>query len=290
MPPSSGKLMRIDRLLLFLLAALTAGCGRGETPKTPVARIGGRTLTMEEIRAQLQTPGEPSQAQMQQYIQRWISDEVLYREAVDRGMDQSPDVNARVEDLRRQLAINALLEKEVYAVATPVFPEEQIREYYNAHAKEFLLPQDMALVSFVLFKQRDAATGFRNSILKGSGWNDAMKLSGPAVVSRVDSAEVTQQSLHPAELWRVAANASGRDPSFPIGTSDGYYIIAVWRFLKQGQAADQITVDEEIKNRLTVVYRQRRFDSLLVALRARQTIEVLITTPAADSIPARTTE
>jgi hypothetical protein len=269
---------------ILLAALVVAGCGRPEPPKTPVARIGGRTLTMEEIRAQLQTPGDPSQAQMRQFVQHWISDEVLYREAVNRGFDQSPDVNVRIEDLRRQLAINALLDREVYAPATPSMPDERVRAYYEAHAKEFVLSQDMALVSFALFKQRDAATSVRNSILKGMTWTEALNQSGPAVLQRVDSSEFTQQSLHPPELWRVAANASGNNPSFPVSTPNGYYVLTVWRFLKQGQNADRVTVAAEIRNRLTMEYRQQRFDSLLTVLRARQPIDVFITAPEADTI------
>ena len=68
---------------------------------------------MVEILAHIDTTREPSQAQIQQYIQMWLTEESLYREAIDRGLDRSDEMNKKVEDVRRQLAINALLEKEV---------------------------------------------------------------------------------------------------------------------------------------------------------------------------------
>lgn len=281
--------MRADTLTLLLVVVL-AGCGRGEAPKTTVARIGGRTLTVEDIRTQLQISSDPSQAQMQQYIQRWIADEVLYREAVSRGFDQSADVNARVEELRRQLAINALLEREVYGATPPAFSGAEIQSYYDAHTAEFVLPQDMAVVSFVLFKQRDAATAFRNNVLQGTGWSDAVLQGGAAVVGRADSTHHTQQSLRPAELWRVAIYSPVRVPSFPVNTADGYYVLVTWKVLKQGQTADLRAVEQDIRNRLTVDFRQRRFETLVGSLRSRQAIEVFIGTAAADTIHTRPSE
>jgi hypothetical protein len=281
--------MRTDALILLTALGLAA-CGRSEAPKTTVARVGGHTLTVEEIRAQLQTAGEPSQAQMQQVVQRWVADEVLYREAVSRGLDQSADVNARVEELRRQLAINALLDRDVYGATPPAFTRDELQAYYDAHPAEFILPQDMAVVSFALFKQRDAATAFRNMVLQGTGWSEAVLRSGASLVARADSVHHTQQSLRPAELWRVAAFSPVRVPSFPVNTADGYYVVVTWRMLKQGQTADLPAVEQEIRNRLTIEFRERRYQELVNSLRSRQPIEVFIGTGAPDSARTRPAE
>ncbi len=275
---------------IFLLAVLLIGCGRSEPPGTPVARVGNRTLTVDEIRRSLQMSEEPSTAQMQQYIQRWVADELLYQEAVNRGLDRSPDVDQRVADLRRQLAINALLQKDVYTTEPSAVSDEDVRAYFTAHEKEFALSEDVALVSDALFRDRDAATAFRNAVLKGTAWNEALQQSGPAVLARLDSAYRTQASLQPPELWRVASNAKGKDPSFPISTTSGYFVLAVWKYSRQGQTPDVAYVSREIRNRLTVSTRQRLFDSLLTTLRARHPIEVFLTSVGPDSTRRTTSE
>jgi hypothetical protein len=119
-------------------------------------------------------------------------------------------MNQKVEEVRRQLAINALLEKEVYSQKTSNFSVQDIRQYYDAHLKEFNAMHDMALVSFALFKNRDAATEFRNLVLKGTLWNSAINQHAQSVVMRVDSTYQTQATLLPAELWRVASTKSPR--------------------------------------------------------------------------------
>jgi hypothetical protein len=251
-----------------------AGCTKTESNNTPVARLDNQTLALEEIRAHIDTSREPSQVQIQQYIQRWLTEETLYREAVERGLDRSDEMNQKVEDVRRQLAINALLEQEVYSQQVSNFSEQDVRQYYEAHIKEFNQKYDIALVSYALFKNRDAATEFRNSILKGTSWNSAVGQHTPSILLRMDSSYQTQASLISSELWRVVTNATQRELSFPVSTDKGYYILVVWKFVKQGQTADLVLVEQEIRGRLAIDRRRKLSERLVQKLRAKHAIEV----------------
>lgn len=273
-------------LLAVILVATVAGCSKKEPGKTPVARLDNQALALEDIRAHIDTSREPSQAQIQQYIQRWLTEESLYREAVERGLDRTEEMNQKVEDVRRQLSINALLEKEVYSQQASDFSQQDIRQYYDAHIKEFNLMQDVALVSYALFKNRDAATEFRNLVLKGTPWNSAVEQKLTSVLMVVDSSYQTQATLMPPELWRVAANAINRELSFPINTNNGYYVLVMWKIFKQGQTADIPLVEQEIRGRLTVERRRKSFSDFIETLRAKHSIEVFINT-AADSAKSK---
>jgi hypothetical protein len=276
-------------LFVVLVVLTTIGCSKSAPDKTPVARIDNQMLALEEIRAHIDTSREPSQAQIQQYVQRWLTEESLYREAIDRGLDHTDEMNQKMEDVRRQLAINALLEKEVYSKKTTNFSTLDIRQYYEAHVQEFNVLHDMALVSFALFKNRDAATEFRNLVLKGTQWNSAINQYAQSVVLRVDSSYRTEATLIPAELWRVASKSTSRELSFPISTDNGYYIIVVWKLIKQGQTADVSLVEQEIRGRLTVERRRQMYDQLIQNLRSKHAIQVFISF-ASDSGKAKTEE
>jgi peptidyl-prolyl cis-trans isomerase C len=274
---SRGKgLNRSKFFLAALFAVLTAGCSKTESGKTPVARLDNKTLALEEIRAHIDTSNEPSPAQIQQYIQRWLTEESLYREAVERGLDRSDEMNQKVEDVRHQLTINALLDKEVYSQQLSNFSQEEIRQYYDVHIKEFNLMHDIALVSYVLFKNRDAATEFRNLVLKGTSWSSAVIQQDSSIIMRIDSSFQTQATFMPPELWRVAAKVAVRELSFPINTDNGYYILVVWKFVRQGQIAELPMVEQEIRGRLTVERRRKLFDQLVQNLRAKHAIEVFV--------------
>jgi hypothetical protein len=276
-------------LFAILLVVTAIGCSKNVPDKTPVARIDNQTLALEEIRAHIDTSREPSQAQIQQYIQRWLTEESLYREAINRGLDRTDEMNQKLDDVRRQFAINALLEKEVYSQQTSEFSGQDIHQYYDAHIQEFNVMHDIALVSFALFKNRDAATEFRNLVLKGTPWNSAINQQTQSVIMRVDSSYQTQESLIPAELWRVALKSTSRELSFPISTGHGYYILVVWKFITQGQTADESLVEQEIRGRLTVERRRQIYSQFVQNLRAKHAIQVFISS-ASDSGKSKTEE
>ena len=276
-------------LFIVLLLGTAVGCNKNEPERTPVARMDNQMLALEEIRAHIDTAREPSQAQIQQYIQRWLTEESLYREAVDHGLDRTSEINQKVDDVRRQLAINALLEKEVYSQQTSNVSQQDVRQYYDAHPKEFNVMHDMALTSFTLFKTRDAATDFRNLVLKGTPWNAAISQQAPSMILRIDSSYRTETTLLPAELWRVASKLTNHELSFPISTDHGYYILVVWKFIKQGQTADLPLVEQEIRSRLTVERRRQVYGQLVQNLRAKHAIQVFVSS-VPDSTTSKTEE
>ncbi len=271
-----------------------AGCRDQPPQDTAVARIENRVLTMQEIRAQFDTARPPSDAQIQQYLRTWIADELLYNEAIRRGLHQSPELLRRTEEMRRQLIIQALLDAEIYGVLSAAIERADVVRYYEEHRSEFTLSQTMVLVSSALFRDRDRATSFRNLVLRGETWNDALQAPGvlPYVVRTRDSIYAVESQLWPRELWRVATTIRPGSPSFPIGTSEGYHVVYVWETFLPGTPADLPSVEGEIRNRLIVERRQRAYRSLVENLRARFPVETYLspsfgdtTSPSVDQIP-----
>ncbi|MBF8295008.1 MAG: hypothetical protein HW389_1553 [Bacteroidetes bacterium] len=278
-----------SRLAFFFCLALIIGCGNKDSAQSPVARIDDRTLTLEHVRARLDSSRGVTPAQVGEYARRWINDEILYREAVRRGMDNKESVRAQLEEVRRQLAINALLQDEIYTEKSLQSTPEDISQYYSVHNKEFTLPTDIALVSFLLFRDRDAANAFRTLVIKGTPWALAVRqtVADPQqsllIVARMDSAYYSQRTLFPVELWRVASASTKPEPSFPVHTNEGFYILIVWKLGRQGQIADLAYVEQDIRSRLTIERRRRSLDSLLERLRSKHAVEFMVSDHADTS-------
>lgn len=281
--------MRRTNIALILLVVLIAGCGRGDDSETPVARFDGEAVTLDKMVARMDSARGMSQAQVAEYARRWINDEILYREAARQGLDNSEEVKARVDEVRRQLAINALLQREVYTNQSAENSPEEVAAYYADHSREFVLTTDVVLASSVLFRDREAASSFRTTVLRGTSWNEALvrMVSDPqrasSVSARVDSTYFSQSTLLPVELWRVASAATKPEPSFPVATNDGFYVLCVWKTSRQGQVADQTYVEREIRNRLTIERRRRAYNGLLERLRSRHTVELFLSEEADTS-------
>ncbi len=266
-----------------------ASCGSKDSGRRPVARIDDRTLTLDDVRARLDSTRGVTSAQVGEFARRWINDEILYREAVRRGLDNKESVRAQVEEARRQLAINALLQDEIYTQSSVESTPAEVAQYYSAHNKEFTLPTDVALVSFLLFTNRDAANTFRTAVLKGTPWSQAVHqaMADPkqssVILARIDSAYYTQSTLLPVELWRVASASTKQEASFPVHTDEGSYILIVWKLSRQGQIADLAYVEREIRSRLTIDRRRRALEGLIERLRSNHAVEFMVSDQADTS-------
>jgi len=291
-----SKALRLPSWAAALLCLAVIGCQKPQQPRTPVARIDNLTLTLEEIESRFDSTRGISQAQVHEFIQRWLSNELLYQEASRRGLDRTEDLETRLTDIRRQLAINALLEEEVYSLKVRRDPDEKILSYFEEHKEEFLLTQDVALLSFVLFDERESANSFRTKILRGTSWGAAYEqlMSDPQqamhVVTLVDSAYYTERSLLPAELWRIAIATPRREPSFPIRTSDGHYVLIAWKLSRKGERADLPYVMDEIRSRIAIAERQEAMDRLLENLRSRHVVQILVSSVPQDTASLRNEE
>lgn len=281
----------MNRTSAILLSGMTLlGCQKPQQSRTPIARIDSQTLTLEEVESRFDSSRGISQAQVHQYIQRWLTNELLYQEASRRGLDQTDDLETRLDDIRRQLAINALLDQEIYNSATQESPEEEIRGYYENNRTQFLLSQDVALVSFMFFAERDGANAFRTKVMRGTSWHEAalQLMSDPQQASnllmRADSSYYTQNTLFPSELWRVVASNTRQEPSFPIRTDEGFCVLIVWKYTRRGDVADLPYVTDEIRNRLSINRRQQAIERLLENLRSKHVVQVLISSVPQDSL------
>jgi hypothetical protein len=288
--------LKNSNVLLLTLVAVFFGCQRQPSSTPALARFDNRTLTTEDIHVRFDSSQGITEAQLQQYVQRWLKDELLYREALARGYGNSRDIDSRLEDIRRQLVINEFLDKEIYNEKTATSTPEEVQAYYQAHKNEFVLRSDVALVSYVVFSDRDVASRFRNAVLRGTSWNDALRqmlsdqVLAPKILTKGDSLYHTQASLLPAELWRVVSTANLKEPSFPVSTSEGYYVLIVWQFGKQGQPADVHFVDGEIRSRLAIERRSVVYDSLVENLRTKHSVEILIGSTGNDTTRLKTLE
>ncbi len=272
------------------------GCQQKTQTNAALARLDNRTLTAEDIHVRFDSSRGITEAQLQQYVQRWLKDELVYREGLTHGFGNSKDINDRLEDVRRQLVINEFLDKSIYSEKTATSTPAEVQAYYDAHKNEFVLRNDVALLSYVVFSERDAASKFRNTVLRGTSWYDALHLAlsnsnqGVKILTKGDSLYHSQGSLLPADLWRVASSANLREPSFPISTTEGYYVLIVWQFGKQGQPADIHLVDGEIRSRLAIERRSHLYDSLVKNLRAKHTVEILMGSTDKDSTRLKSLE
>ena len=87
-----------------------------------------------------------------------IPREVLYQEARKKGLDKNKEILAKVEDARRAILIDALLEEGLRGKGE--VSEEEIQRYYKENQVLFTEPQEIKIRHiFVNYRARFEGSG-----------------------------------------------------------------------------------------------------------------------------------
>jgi hypothetical protein len=201
------------------------------------AASGGRIAVTEKVRSDLAsefTRGSgrpPSEAELNALVERWIDDEILYREGVARGFAESdPRVRQRIAEQMAYVLSSA--------VVVPEPTEADVRAWFDANKKNWVSPP---LVDFtqVFVQGSDAAARARadalltelNNGADPSGRGDVFsggrkyrrrtlsELSatlGPEFVKGLAEQQVGTWALRPSRhgfhLVRIDEHTAGADP------------------------------------------------------------------------------
>ena len=221
-----------------------------------------------------------SRSRTSAFVNEWVVEELLYQEAQRRGLTESNEIRRQLESARRHLAIEALLDEEVYTPDKAGVTDEEVSSYFKTHPSLFTLHEDVACLSYAQFRGRDAANQFRALLLHGTSWDEAIpeirKDSATAAELRAVAYNqyFTQGRLYPDELWKMARNLSKDEVSFVIKTSAGYYVVMLRGFRHTGDTPDFDYVRDEVRDRILIERRRALYEKLVADLRLRQPVKV----------------
>ncbi len=281
LPPTDELWRRVFRRTACVVPfiAVFLGCSR-EGPSRPyVARVGPVELREDDLAGGADSLAR-SRGKSMAFINEWVVSELLYQEAQRRGMADSDQLRKQLEATRKRLAVEALLEKEVYGGGADDVHDEDITAYFKKYISSFTLREDVARVSYALFSERDEANQFRASILRGSSWEDAVavcqrdSVHGAGLRAVARNQYFTQATLFPDELWKLARTLPKEEVSYAVKTAAGYYVLTVHGIRHLGETPEFEFVREEVRERLLIERRRARYEQLVSDLRSRHKVEV----------------
>lgn len=262
-----------------------ASCTKSPEDTQFVARVGDAVLTREEMTAMV--GAQPPQL-VRQFVSDWVTSQMLYQEARRKGFAETDDLARQLEDARKQLAINAFLDKELQNGNEAVADEATIAREFASNREAYKLREDVVKISFVMFEERDDANAFRFKVLQGTSWEQALHEVQADSVAREGLLRVatneyfTQAMLYPEELWKIAQALSKEDVSYVVKTDAGYCVVVVHGAQRQGEVPELDFARNEIIERLTIARRNVQYNALLAKLRSQYSVEVRFDTPAAQ--------
>jgi peptidyl-prolyl cis-trans isomerase C len=135
----------------LVAATLWSGGAPGAASGVPspdgraVAEVGGRTILLADLDGYLkmrppERGAEPNEAAVRKRLDEMVQAEVLYAEALRRGIDREPDIRQTI----RQVVVQRLLEREVDRPALErKIADEELKQYYESHLADFVRPEQV---------------------------------------------------------------------------------------------------------------------------------------------------
>jgi len=144
--------------ILIFLSFFFSGCqksGEKELGGKELLRINDVSISLEEFQQMLEK--QPLEGKMKllsekgtrDFLENYVvSREVLYQEAKKKGLDKKKDLLVKIEDARRAILIEALLEDVLRGRAE--VSEEEIQRYYKENSNFFIEPQEVKIRHIVV--------------------------------------------------------------------------------------------------------------------------------------------
>jgi parvulin-like peptidyl-prolyl isomerase len=266
-------------LLIILLLGTLAACAKKEEAKGPyLAKVGNGTITETDLEREMKTLPEFAQALFagpggkEKFLDELIKKEVLYQEALKKGLDKDPKFNAKVEDFKKITLVGMLLDKEIEAKGKVT--EQDAKAYYEKNKADFAFVKQIK-ASHILVKTEDEANKIYERLIKGEDFAKIAKQSSIDTGSAKNGGDLgyfAKGQMVP-EFESAAAQLKAGEISHPIKTKFGYHIIKV-----TDKKTDKPVEFEKVKNvimqRLSGEKQKEAFDTYLTDLRKSYKVEI----------------
>jgi parvulin-like peptidyl-prolyl isomerase len=264
--------------LISILLFIVGGCGEGGRGERSghdgegIIRIGDVVLTEQDL-DDLLPAGEriPFTAdEKRRSVQRWVDNEILYQEAVRRGLKKDPRLVARLRGLEQEYLANQLLFFEL-SERTRV-SDAEVEDYFGSHRHEYLYEYR---VSHILVNTYEEAEEVQELLKKRSfSWVANRHSLDPVAKRGGDLGYLTKGNMIPA-FEEVIFDMRPGEVSDIIHSEFGYHII---KFMGSREALVKVSLDdvrEQIMNKLMIEKRTRAYAGFMRDLRAGADIEYL---------------
>jgi len=245
---------------------LIAGCGGGDAggdsapPPDAIVRVGDEVLTQSRLEILLPA-GEKtpySAAEKAAWVEQWVEMELLYREAVRRGLNNDPRVRARLERFEREFLADHLTFLELRERIEVT--DDEVEEYFEAHRDQYA---NEYRVSHIMVNTLEEAENVRELLeTKSFTWVANSYSVDPVARRGGDLGYLTKGNMIPA-FETVIFDMNPGEVSDIVQSDFGYHIIKLVGIREAQVKVDLADVRERIMNQLVMARRKAAYRELI---------------------------
>jgi len=264
--------MKIAWLILWIPCLILVDCGRER--QQVIVEVNGAKLTLDELYDEVPQDylDSVTSEQKKQFVDRWINAEILYQEALRRGLQRDPQIREKLRSAERDILISDLVQQEL-SRRVQVTPEEAL-QYYQTHQGEFTRPVDEARASQILVPTLDEANRIRKQVVDGGIFAQLAKerSTDPSASQGGDVGYFAREDVL-EELARAAFSTPPGELTQPIKTDFGYHLLLVTDVKKAGTVRSFDLVKDDIVAQFSRELERQELERFLQELRDKSSIK-----------------
>ncbi len=262
---------------------LLAGCME-ETPLPEyVARVEDRRLfeeDVERIMANLVATGDPAEMR-KQIVNQWLATELLYGEALRRGVAEDPEVQRRLDESERSVLVNALVES-FYRENTAAPTSEEMRAWFEQHKEQLRLREPFVRIRYLRAATAAEARQARQALLNAraaerdsvwAAWIAALS-ANPAAPDTLFTPSISAYDHYPESrlfgsqplLRQAMANLGNERTAAVIESDSAYHVLQMAQRVPTGSIPEQEWIQSELERQIILENRKQLYGRLVQRL------------------------
>jgi len=243
-----------------------------------LATVGSVAITDGDLDRELKSLPDYAQQMFEdekgreKFLEELVKKEMLYQEAVKKGLDKSPEYARKLEEFKKLTLVSELLEKEIMAKAK--LSDQEVKDYYDKHREEFATTSQIK-ASHILVKTKEEADKVLERLKKGDKFEEIAKkesIDKGSAKNGGDLGYFSRGQMVP-EFEKAAANLKKGETSDPVKTQFGFHIIKVMD-KKAGPVIEFEKIKDLIGQRLSGERQKEAFDKYVADLRKTYAVDI----------------
>lgn len=234
-----------------------------------MARVGDSVLTAQDLerRVPVHLNGRVTVDDRQRMVEAWVEEQLLYQEALSKGLEDDVAVSRRVEQAIQMILTSELLERRFSE--SSAISEDDIQAYYAENSDGFAREVPELRARQILLKGRTDATRVRKRLTGGAMFDQVAREESidESGERGGDLGYFTEDRVDPA-FWEGCTKAKiGRLTQ--VRTPLGYHLVEVLDKKEAGTVRDLIDVRDEIRQRILNERRETVRQEMIEEIRNR---------------------
>jgi len=266
----------IGGILPPILLLVGSSCERRDFGRSdagpPVARVNGEALPRGEFETHLPEDYRRTltASEKGEYLNRWITTQILYEAAMESGIGMTPEIDARLEQFKKGLVADQFVQSVISERA--VVSEGEVKAYYDAHIDMYTRELRVSHILVNTMKDADEVQELlqKNTFAGVSRRRSIDRHTGPGG----DLGFLSKGNMIP-EFEGVVFDMNIGEVSDVIESELGYHFVKVTDAREARDKLDYEEVAEDISRALLLEKRAAVYESLIKELRRDARIEIL---------------